>query len=113
MRRTANPNDTFVSEPVTPAPGTMDAAGTARGEPGLPGRFVWRGREYTVVDVLDRWKETGRCTSGSPERYVRKHWFRVRIAGGNEMTLYFQRQPRSRRERTRRWWLYTVSGNRS
>ena len=99
----------FVSEKIEPVPGTTDPRGMARGEPGLPARFVWRGKEYAVAAVLETWKETGACRSGSPERYVRKHWFRVRTAADEEMTIYFERQARSRRERTSRWWLYTVS----
>lgn len=98
----------FVSEAIKPVPGALDTRGMTRGEPGLPLRFVWRDREYAVGEVLDRWKTTGPCTSGSGERYVRKHWFRIRTTGGEEMKLYCERQPRSGRERLKRWWLYTV-----
>ena len=79
-----------------------------RGEPGLPGRFVWREREYAVAGVLEKWKETGPCRNGSGERYLRKHWFRIRTATGEEMKIYFDRRPRSRRGAKARWWLYTV-----
>jgi hypothetical protein len=87
----------------------MDTGRMARGEPGLPGRFLWRGQEYVVERVLEQWKETSPCTSGSGERYVRKHWYRIRTTSGSEMRIYFERQARSARERKRRWWLYTVS----
>ena len=30
----------FVSEPIKPVAGTFDTVGMARGEPGLPGRFI-------------------------------------------------------------------------
>ena len=43
----------FISEAVRPVGGTFDAAGMARGEPGLPQRFVWRGREYAVMALRD------------------------------------------------------------
>ena len=33
----------FVSEAIQPVVGTTDTAGMARGGPGLPRRFVWRG----------------------------------------------------------------------
>jgi hypothetical protein len=102
------PNERFVSEPIEPAPGSFDTAGMTRGEPGLPGRFAWRGREYEVAETLETWKETAPCHHGSDEQYVRKHFFRVRTACGREMTLYFERQARSRRERKKRWWLFTV-----
>ncbi len=99
----------FVSEAITPVEGTMDTAAMARGEPGLPMRFIWRGREYAVDAVLDRWKDTSPCKSGSPERYVRKHWYKIRTAGGEETKIYLERQARSRSQAKSRWWLYTVS----
>ena len=99
----------FVSEPIEPVKGTADTARMARGEPGLPRRFTWRGEEYTVDEVLDTWKETSPCRHGSRELYVRKHWFRITTTGGHEMRIYFERQPRSGRETKRRWWLYTLS----
>ncbi len=98
----------FVSEPVQPTEGTFDPTAMTRGEPGLPRQFTWRDEEYTVADVLEAWKEDGPCKSGSSEMYLRKHWFRVATEQGVEMTLYFQRQPRSKRQGKTRWWLYTV-----
>jgi len=100
----------FVGELIQPVRGAVDTRGMAQGEPGIPMRFVWREREYEVAEVVERWKETSRCSSGSDERYVRKHWFRIRTTTGEEMRIYFERQARSRRERKARWWLYTVSG---
>ena len=102
-------NHDFVSEPITPVPSTMATRRMARGEPGLPQRFVWRDHQYTVADVVKTWKTTSGCKSGSDEQYVRKHWFTVRTTSGHEMTLYFERQPRSSRQRLARWWLYTVA----
>jgi hypothetical protein len=98
----------FVSEPIKPVEGTFDSAGMIRGEPGLPQRFVWRDQEYSVAEVLQAWKEDGPCKSGSPEMYLRKHWFRILTEQGVEMTLYFQRQPRSKRQSKSRGWLYTI-----
>ena len=99
----------FVSEVIEPIAGTMDRAGMARGEPGLPKRFVWRDREYTVAEVVETWKETSRCKTGSDEHYVRKHWFRLRTTDGTEMTLYFDRQALCKRQRKSRWWLFTIA----
>ena len=101
----------FISERITPVAGTADVRGMAAGEPGLPLRFVWRGVEYAVAEVIEKWKTTGPCTSGSGERYVRRHWFRLRTTSGEEMKVYFERQARSSREKKDRWWLYTVMGN--
>ena len=106
--------DEFVSEAIKPVAGTFDTAGMTRGEPGLLGRFIWRDIEYAVDEVLEKWKETGRCKSGSSEMYLRKHWFRIRCTDGSKMTIYFERQPKSKRQSKKRWWLYTVkksSGN--
>ncbi len=98
----------FIGERIVPAAGSADARGMSRGEPGVPATFTWRDREYAVAAVLERWKTTGPCTSGANEQYVRKHWFRVRTASGEEMTIYFERQARSGRERKARWWLYAI-----
>ncbi|HRU04755.1 MAG TPA: DUF6504 family protein [Candidatus Brocadiia bacterium] len=96
----------FISEPITPAPGQGDASRVARGEPGLPHRFRWRDQEYTVEEVLETWKTTSPCRHGSGERYVAKHFYRLRAAGGAEMTLYFER--RARRGSPRQWRLFSI-----
>jgi hypothetical protein len=101
-------HETFVSEVITPVSGTMDIRRMAIGEPGLPGRFVWRRREVEIVRVLEQWKEHDPAAGGE-ERYLRKHWYRVLTAEGDEMKLYFHRQPKSHRRHARRWYLYTVS----
>lgn len=99
----------FVSEPISPVEGTFDTTGMTHAEPGLPRRFVWREREYAVDDVLETWKETGPCRSGSPEQYLRKHWYKIRTRDGLEMTIYFERQARTKKQSKKRWWLYTVN----
>jgi hypothetical protein len=98
----------FVSEPITPVAGTFDAAGMTRAEPGLPERFVWRENEYAVAEILEAWKESGPCRNGSREQYLRKHWYRIRTQNGLEMTLYFERQARSKAQSKARWWVYTI-----
>jgi len=101
----------FVGERIRPVPGAIDSRGVAEGEPGLPRRFLWRDAEHEIEQVLDRWKETSACTHGSPERYVRRHWFRVRTAAGLGMRIYCDRNSQSKREAKSRWWLYTVRPN--
>ncbi|MEZ6192163.1 MAG: DUF6504 family protein [Phycisphaerales bacterium] len=54
-----DPPEQFISEPITPVPGTFDPQAIAMGEPGLPARFVWRGEEYRVDEVLTVWKTSG------------------------------------------------------
>ena len=96
----------FVSEAITPAAGDFDPDAMAIGEPSLPARFTWRGREYVVAELLEKDRElTPRSFDG--DRYLRKHWFRIRTACGVEMRLYFQRRARDVRG-GRRWWLYSV-----
>ena len=99
----------FVCEPIKPVTGSMAASVLARGEPAAPERFVWGDTEYAVAEVLGAWRETSPCKSGGDEQYARKHWFHVRTTDGAEMKLYFERQPRSKRQRTTRWWLHSVS----
>jgi len=96
----------FISELLTPA-SHLDTARMSRGEPGLPESFLWRNQEVRVVEVLKSWKESGPCTHGSGELYLRKHWYQLRMEGGTTWTLYFERKSRSARDRTHRWWLYT------
>ena len=98
----------FISESITPVPGTSDTTAMTRGEPGLPGRFLWRGQEYEVAAVGEVWKESGPCRSGSSEQYLRKHWFKFETTQGLKMTVYFERQARSQRQNKTRWWLYTI-----
>lgn len=102
-------SEEFISEPIEPVAGTFDTAAMTRGEPGLPERFKWRDEEYAVADVLEAWKETGPCRGGGPEKYLRKHWYKIRTDSGLEMTLYFERQARSKRQDKIRWWLYTIN----
>ena len=99
----------FVSESLKPVAGASNTAAMATGEPGLPKGFMWRGKEYRVDEVLETWKELDPSENGSEGGYLRKHWFKVRTENGLEMTIYFERQAKSRRQSKKRWWLYTVS----
>ena len=101
-------DENFISEMIKPLAGTFDTAAMTRGEPGLPKNFIWRDNEYEVAEVLEVWKETGPCKSGSPELYLRKHWYKIRTADDKIMTLYFERQARSKSQNKARWWLYTI-----
>jgi hypothetical protein len=103
-------DESFISEPIRPASGSFDSAAMARGEPGLPAAFTWRGREYSVAQVLESWKSTGPDRDGGTERYVRRHWYRILTATGEIMTLCFDRQPPAGRAKSRRrWTLFSMS----
>jgi len=104
-------SEEFVSESIEPL-GGADTLRMARGEPGLPAEFGWRGDRFRVAGVAETWKESGRCTH-STERYLRKHWYRLAMADGSTWTVYFDRQARSARDRKRRWWLYTRGAGKS
>ena len=97
----------FISEPIKPLTETSETSRMAIGEPGLHRKFVWRGRTISVKAVLRSWRETGKCRHGSPEMYVRKHWFEVATESDGIMKLYFERQAR-RGKKGARWWLFSI-----
>ncbi len=99
------PTEQFVSELIVPVAGTFDARTIGRGGPGLAGRFVWRGDEYAVDEVLAVWKTSSPDTTG--EVYLRRHWWEVRTDSGHVMKLYFERQ-KNRKNAKARWFVYTV-----
>jgi hypothetical protein len=82
----------FISEPITPL-GGFDTAAMASGLPGLPRGFTWRAQEYTVVAPLETWKVSA-AEGGRPggERYLRRHYSRLRMSDGAVWTVYFTRQ---------------------
>ena len=96
----------FVSEAGEPKPGSFDVSAMSRGEPGLPREFTWRGTRYVVAEVLSTWKTS---TAERGEMYLRRHWFRIRTASGEQMTLYCERQAKNPRRPKARWWLYAVT----
>ncbi len=98
----------FISEAIQPVVETYSTARMAVGEPGLPQEFVWRGRTFKVAAVLRTWRDTGKCRHGSPELYVRKHWFEITTSANDTMKIYFDRQPCGGRH-SARWWLFSIS----
>lgn len=98
-------HEQFVSEAIVPSAGTSDASAMARGEPGLPREFTWRGTRYVVAELLATWKSS---TAERGEMYLRRHWFRVRTTSGEKMTLYCERQAKNAKRPKARWWLYTI-----
>jgi hypothetical protein len=103
------PSGEFISEPITPDKATADASAMARGQPGLPTGFTWRGRHYAIREVVQTWKQTeaeGHRPGG--ERYYRKHCFRIRTDSGETMTIYAVRHAKPGENPRRRWWLYTI-----
>ena len=100
-------NEHLISEAIIPVVATCDTSRMAAGEPGLPREFLWRGETIEITTVLRSWRETGKCRHGSPELYVRKHWYEVATISGATMKIYFQRQAR-RGQKGSRWWLFSI-----
>src|SRR4051794_18350785 len=95
----------FIGDDITPVLATCDTSRMAAGEPCLPREFLWRGRTVEVVAVLRSWRETGPCSHGSSDRYVRTHWYEVATADDGTLKIYFERQAR-RGEKGSRWRLF-------
>ena len=100
-------SEQFISAAIQPVVETIDTTRMSRGEPGLPRQFRWGSQTIEIQQVLRTWRETGPCHHGSDDRYVRKHWFEVLTDSGDTITIYFERQPRSRKGKSR-WWLFSI-----
>ena len=98
----------FISESIKPVTAGADTDMMSAGGPGLPSKFIWRGKVLGIAAVLNSWHDTGPCRNGSPENYVRKHWFEVETTSNQMAKIYFDRQSRDR-DLTKRWWLYSIS----
>lgn len=101
-------NEEFVGEALTPVAGSGDGAAMARGEPGLPQGFLWRGEEYRIKGVISAWKTSGRDVGGGSEMYLRRHWYKIATEPARVMTIYCDRQAKDRQRPKNRWWVYTV-----
>ncbi len=92
--------------------------------PGPPDGFVWEGRTYRVVAVLQEWhdyrlrgktqafyvKERGSYRAKAAERRgtwgVGRDYYRVRTAEGEVFDLYYDRAPQGPGERKGAWFLW-------
>ena len=92
-------------EPIEPVPGSFDVRAMARGEPGVPRLFRWRGVDYRVVRILPGWKEMS-APEGTPgDRYVRRHGTLVETEDGSRLSLVAER---GRGRAGTRWWVRRV-----
>jgi hypothetical protein len=104
--------DAFISEPITPDAGTFAIRAMAAGLPGLPQGFTWRGQHYQIDECLETWKQSA-PEGGRPggERYLRRHYFRLRMDDRSVWTIYLVRTtPRSGSPK-RRWFLYRMDAS--
>jgi len=101
----------FLGESLEAIEGSMTTVGMTTSGIALPLRFKRGKSEITVSEVLEQWIETGPMKGGDSsgaERYLRKHWWLIRTTDGDDMKIYFERQPRSKRDLKKRWWLHSV-----
>ena len=99
----------LISEAITPNSGTFDTVRMARGEPGLPTGFAWRGQSLEVGEVIQAWKESsheGGHAQG--ELYLRRHYYQIRMSDDSTWTVYFIRQTPKSGNPKNRWFLYTI-----
>jgi len=102
-------NGAIIGEPIEPEPGSFDTRWMARGQPGVPGRFKWRGKDYTVARVVKTWRSLGPCESGADETYVRGHFYRVLTTTDEVMVLHCSRFWGRGREKVKgRWTVCAV-----
>ncbi len=81
----------FISEEISPIGTSFDASALARGEPGLPGVFLWRGKEYRVKTLVEAKKTLRNCRNSSDEKYINKHYSVFETETGEVMTVYRKR----------------------
>ncbi|MFH1747512.1 MAG: DUF6504 family protein [Planctomycetota bacterium] len=99
----------FVSEVLTPHAGTFHAGAMATGVPGLPAGFDWRGQSYSIATELESWKQSGpEIGKLAGERYLRRHYFRLRISDEMVWTVYFVRHTPRGGSARQRWFLYSI-----
>jgi len=95
----------FISERITPEPGSSDVGAMSRGEPGVPKALVWRGERFETARLLLTRRDMG---TDRGDVYVRRHYYEIETADQLRMMLYFERNPSDRTKR-KAWWLYTVA----
>ena len=97
----------LISEPIIPVAGTFEAAAMARGEPGLPEGFLWRGRKTLITACTRRWRLL-RPESAGGELYLRRHYYLLCMDDGSQWTVYCLRQPPKSGSPRQRWFLYSI-----
>ena len=89
-------------------------------KPGCPDGFVWRGRDFLIVEMLSEWHDCarkGRMLRNMQPRHlataslrgswgVGRDYYRVRTHMGRVFDLYYDRAPKGSQERKGRWFLY-------
>lgn len=96
----------FVGSPLAPA-GDGFITPAAGNEPPVPRAFLWDNRTLVITTVLRSWRST---KTDRGDAYLKRHWFELQTASGEEIEVYYDRESR---RGAARWWLYTISNDRS
>jgi len=100
----------FISEPIKLTGEFLGSDSAARGLVAVPAGFVWREREYRIVELLAKEKasspEGGKAGN---EVYLRREYLTVLLDDGREAVIYFERQARLGQNPKQRWFIYTIA----
>ena len=104
--------EAFISEPITPDPGTFATGPMSQGLVSLPAGFTWRNRHSRIIECIEHAKVTS-PEGGRPgnEVYLRRQQFAVRLHTAAGAVLYFERHARRGGSRTpagRHWFLLSI-----
>jgi hypothetical protein len=89
--------------------------------PPCPQRFIWRGNEFQVVEVLEEWSDFQRrgrmarnmkpthlaAASRAGSWGVGRFSFRVRVNGDQVFEIYYDRAPENAGDRKGHWFLHS------
>jgi hypothetical protein len=107
----------FISEPVEVHHNQPPALEKI---PGPPDRFVWRGEDFSILEVLMEWHDyqrRGRMARNMQPQHaeaaarhgswgVGQDYYRVRTSTGRFFDLYYDRAPKDANRRKGGWFLY-------
>jgi hypothetical protein len=79
----------------------------AGSKPGLPGAFIWQGREYRVREIWGEWPDHGFGSAQTGRWWQRRHrtYFRVVTDEEEVFEIYLDRGSKQKR-----WFLYRRLG---
>ncbi len=89
-------------------------------KPGCPDGFVWRGRTYRIVEMLEEWhdyRRRGRMARNMQPSHavaasrhgswgVGQDYYRVYTDRGQMFDIYYDRAPKNVDQRKGEWYLY-------
>ena len=107
----------YIGEPID---AIFDRAPVLEKKPGCPNGFVWNEKTYRIDLMLSQWhdyRRRGRMARNMrPEHLelaaqrgswgVGRDYYRVRVETGRVFELYYDRKPKSVKDRKGAWYLY-------